>query len=86
MYKCYMILTLFIQVLQVLNAKKFIVAPLLAPLALILIYRVVGARAHSFPFVFFFRRKILSLLVVLSHVDAINATIVALYPLFLLDT
>jgi hypothetical protein len=57
MYKCYMILTLFIQVLQVLNAKKFIVAPLLAPLALILIYRMVGARAHSFPFVFFLGEK-----------------------------
>jgi hypothetical protein len=30
--------------------------------------------------------EILSLLVVLSHVDAINTTIVALDPIFLLDT
>jgi hypothetical protein len=48
-----MILTLFIQVLQELNAILLIVAPLFAPLASILVHRVVGARAHSFRFVFF---------------------------------
>jgi hypothetical protein len=67
------------------------VAPLLAPLALILVHGVVRAHARSFPFVFFlgsirFWSKILPLLVVLSLVDAINTTIVALDPLFLLDT
>jgi hypothetical protein len=86
-----MISTLFIQVLQELNAILLIVAPLLAPLALILVHMVVGARAHGFPFVFFLGSirlwsKILPLLVVLSHVDAINTTIVAIDPLLLLDT
>jgi hypothetical protein len=81
-----MILTLFSQVLQELNVILLIVAPLLAPLGLILVHRVIKTHAHSFPFVFFLRSKILPLLVVLSHVDAINTTIVALDPLFLLDT
>jgi hypothetical protein len=62
------------------------VAPLLAPLALILVHRVVGACARGFPFVFFLGSKILHLLVMLSHVDTINNTIVALDPFFLLDT
>jgi hypothetical protein len=81
-----MILTLFIQVLQELNAILLIVAPLLAPLALILVNRVVGAHAHSFPFFFFLGSKILPLLMVLSHVDAISTTIVVLDPFFLLGT
>jgi hypothetical protein len=80
-----MILTLFVQVLQELNAVLLIVAPPLAPLALILVHRLVGARAHNFSFAFFLG-GILPLLVVLSHVDAINITIVALDSLFLLDT
>jgi hypothetical protein len=81
-----MILTLFIQVLQKLNAILLIVTPLLAPLTLILIHRVVRSRVHDFPFVFFFGSKILSLLVVLGHIDAINTTIIALDPFFLLST
>jgi hypothetical protein len=81
-----MILTLFVQVLQELNAVLLIVALPLAPLALILVHRLVGARAHSFSFVFFLGRGILPLLMMLSHVDAINITIVALDPFFLLDT
>jgi hypothetical protein len=81
-----MIVTLFVHVLQELNAILLIVTPLLAPLALILIHMLVGARAHMFPFVFFLGSKILPLLVLLSHVDAINTTIIVLDPLFLLDT
>jgi hypothetical protein len=86
-----MILTLFIQVLQELNAILLIMAPLLAPHALIRVHRLIGAYAHGFPFIFFLGSirlwtEILSLLVVLSHVDAINTTIVALDPIFLLDT
>jgi hypothetical protein len=86
-----MILTFSIQVLQELNAILLIVTPLLLPLPLILVHRRVGARAHGFPFVFFLVSirlwsKILPFLVVLSHVDAINTTIVALDPLLLLDT
>jgi hypothetical protein len=85
-----MILTLFVQVLQELNAILLIVTPLLTPLALILVHRLVGAYAHDFPFILFLGSKrpwgkILSLLVVLSHVDTIT-TIVALDPFFLLDT
>jgi hypothetical protein len=81
-----MILTLFVQVLQELNAVLLIVAPPLAPLALILVHRLVGARAHNFSFIFLLGGGILPLLVVLSHVDAINTTIVALDHFFLLDT
>jgi hypothetical protein len=86
-----MILILFVQVLQKLNAILLIVAPLLAPLALILVHRLVRARAHGFLFIFFLGNiklwsKIIYLLVVLSHVDAINTTIVALDHFFLLDT
>jgi hypothetical protein len=86
-----MILTLFVQVLQELNAILLIVALLLAPHALILVHRLIGARSHDFPFIFFIGSirlwgEILSLLVVLGHVDAINTTIVALDPIFLLDT
>jgi hypothetical protein len=67
------------------------VAPLLAPHALILVHMLIRARAHSFFFIFFLGsirlwRKKNSLLVVLSHIDAINTTIVALDPFFLLDT
>jgi hypothetical protein len=85
-----MILTLFVQVLQELNAIILIVAPLLAPLALVLVHRLVGARAHDFPFILFLGSKrpwgkILSLLVMLSHVDTI-ITIVALDPFFILGT
>jgi hypothetical protein len=47
-----MILTFFVQVLQELNAVLLIVAPPLAPLALILVHRLVGNRAHSFSFIF----------------------------------
>jgi hypothetical protein len=79
-------LTLFIQVLQELNAILLIVAPLLAPLVLIIVHRVIGARAHDFPFVFFLRSKILPLLVMLSYVDAINTTTIVLDPLLFLDT
>jgi hypothetical protein len=50
-----MILTLFVQVLQELNAVLLIVALPLAPLSLILVHRLVEARAHSFSFVFFLR-------------------------------
>jgi hypothetical protein len=51
---------------------------------------MVGARAHNFPFIFFLGSKrpwgkLLSLLVVLSHVDTIT-TIIALDLFFLLDT
>jgi hypothetical protein len=60
-------------------------APPLAPFALILVHRLVGARAHNF-FFFFFLGGIISLFVVLSHVDAINTTIVTFDSLFLLDT
>jgi hypothetical protein len=80
-----MIFTLFVQILQELNVVLLIVAPPLAPLALILVHRLIGARAHSFSFVFFLG-GILPLLVVLSHVDAINTTIITLDPFFLLDT
>jgi hypothetical protein len=80
-----MILTLFVQVIQELNAVLLIVALPLAPLALILAHRLVGACAHSFSFVFFLGGKILPLLVVLSHVDAINTTIIVFDPFFLLD-
>jgi hypothetical protein len=74
-------------VLQELNAVLLIVALPLAPLALILVHRLVGARAHTFSFVFFLEGGgILPLLVVLSNVDAINTTIVALDPFFVLDT
>jgi hypothetical protein len=81
-----MIITLFVQMLQELNAVLLIVAPPLAPLALILVHILVEARAHSFSFVFFLWGEILPLLVVLSHVDVINTTIVALDHFFLLDT
>jgi hypothetical protein len=86
-----MILTLFVQVLQELNAILLIVAPLLAPHILILVHRWIGAHAHDFSFVFFLGSirlwsEVLSLLVVFSHVNAINTTIVALDPFFLLDT
>jgi hypothetical protein len=86
-----MILTLFLHVLQELNAILLIVTPLLAPHALILIHRLIGARAHDFSFIFFLARmslwrEVLSLLVVLSHVDAINTTIAAFDPFILLDT
>jgi hypothetical protein len=85
-----MIITLFVQVLQELNAILLVVAPLLAPHVLILVHRLIGARAHGFFFVFFLGsirlwREILSLLVVLNHVDTINTTIIALDPFFLLD-
>jgi hypothetical protein len=43
---------LFVQVLQELNAVLLIVAPPLAPLALILVHRLVGAHAHNFSFIF----------------------------------
>jgi hypothetical protein len=84
-----MILTLFVYVLQELNVILLIVAPLLAPHALILIYRLIRALANDF--VFFLGsirlwREVLSLLVVLSHVDAIITTIVVLDRFFLLDT
>jgi hypothetical protein len=81
-----MILTLFIQVLQELNAILLIVAPLLAPFVLILVHMMVEAYAHGFPFVFFLGSKILPLLVLCSHVDTINTTIIAIDPFFLLDT
>jgi hypothetical protein len=81
-----MILTLLVQVLQELNVVLLIVTPSLAPLALILVHRLVGARAHGFSFIFLSGGKIIPLLVALSHVDAINTTIVALDPFFLLDT
>jgi hypothetical protein len=48
-----MILTLLVDVLQKLNAVLLIVVTSLAPLALILVHRLVGARAHSFSFIFF---------------------------------
>jgi hypothetical protein len=80
-----MILTLLVEVLQELNAVLLIVVPSLAPLALILIHRLVGARAHDFSFIFLLG-GILPLLLVLSHVDTINTTIVALNPFFLLNT
>jgi hypothetical protein len=75
-------------VLQELNAVLLIVVSPLAPLALILIHQLVGARAHSFFFIFLLGGGggILPFLVVLSHVDAINTTIVVLDPFFLLDT
>jgi hypothetical protein len=77
--------------LQELNAILLIVAPILAPHALILVHRLIEARAHSFSFVFFLgsirlKMEVLSLLVVLSHVNAINTTIVALDSFLLLDT
>jgi hypothetical protein len=83
-----MILTLFIQVLQELNVILLIVAPLFAPIVLILVHRLVGAHAHGFPFIFFLGSvrvwsKILPLLMVLSHVDAINTTIITLDHFFL---
>jgi hypothetical protein len=81
-----MILTLLVQVLQELNAVLLIMTPSLAPLALILVHWLVRARAHGFSFIFLLGGKILPLLVVLSHVDAIGTTIVALDPFFLLDT
>jgi hypothetical protein len=83
-----MILTLLVDVLQELNAVLLIVAPSLAPLALILVHRLVEARAHDFSFIFLPGEGggILPLLVVLSHVETINTTIVALDPFFLLDT
>jgi hypothetical protein len=81
-----MILTLFVQMLQEFNAVLLIVAPPLAPLTLILVHRLVGARAHSFSFIFFLGRGDLPLLVVLNHVDTINTIIVALDPFLLLDT
>jgi hypothetical protein len=81
-----MILILVIQVLQERNAILLIVAPLPASLALILVHKVVGAHAHGFPFVFFLMRKILPLLMVFSHVDAINTTTIALDPLLFLGT
>jgi hypothetical protein len=85
-----MILKLFVQVLQELNAILLIVTPLLAPPALILVHRLVEAHAHGFPFILFLGSKrhwgkILSLLVVLSHVDTI-IIIVVFDPFFLLDT
>jgi hypothetical protein len=52
-----MSLTLFVQVLQELNAVLLVVAPFLAPLALILVHRLVGVRAHNFFFVFFIGGK-----------------------------
>jgi hypothetical protein len=86
-----MILTLFVQVLQELNTIVLIVTPLLAPHPLILVHMLIGACAHDFPFIFFHGsispwEKILSLLVVLGHVDAINTTIIVLDPILLLDT
>jgi hypothetical protein len=81
-----MILTLFIQVLQELNVILLIVSLLIAPLALILVHMVIGACAHNFSFVFFLGSKILSLLVVISHVNAINTTTIVLDPLLFLDT
>jgi predicted membrane chloride channel (bestrophin family) len=71
-------------VLQELNTILLIVGPLLTPVALILINRVVRARAHGFPFFFFLGSKIPPLLVVFGHVDVISITIVALDPFFLL--
>jgi cytochrome c oxidase subunit IV len=44
---------LFVQMLQELNAVLLIVAPPLAPLALIIVHMLVEARAHNFSFVFF---------------------------------
>jgi hypothetical protein len=78
-------------VLQELNTILLIVAPLLAPHTMILVHRWIRARAHEFSYVFSLGsirlwREVLSLLVVLTHVDAINTTIVALDPFFLLDT
>jgi hypothetical protein len=78
-------------VLQELNAILLIVAPLLALHALILVHRLVEAHAHDFSFVFFLGsirlwREVLSLLVMLDYIDAINTTIVALDPIFFLDT
>jgi hypothetical protein len=81
-----MILTLLVEVLQELNAVLLIVVFSLAPLALILVHRLVGARAHGFSFIFLPERKIISLLLVLGQVDTISTTIVALNPFFLLDT
>jgi hypothetical protein len=86
-----MIFNFSIHMLQELNEILLIVAPPFAPLALILINWGLRAHAHSFPLLFFLgnirlRSKILLLLVVLSHVDTINTTIVAPDPLPLLDT
>jgi hypothetical protein len=53
-----MILTLFVQMLQEFNAVLLIVVPPLAPLALILVQRLVGAHSHSFSFIFFLGGKI----------------------------
>jgi hypothetical protein len=47
-----MIITLLVDVLQELNAIFQIVAPSFAPLALILVHRLVGAHAHGFSFIF----------------------------------
>jgi hypothetical protein len=73
-------------VLQELNAVLLIVTLPLASLALIIVHKLVGTHAHNFSFVFFLEGEILPLLVVLSHVDAINTTIVTFDPFFLLDT
>jgi hypothetical protein len=75
-----MILTLFVQVLQELIAILLIVAPLLAPHALILVHMLIASHAHSFFFVFFLGsirlwREVLSLLVVLSHLDCDRTTL-----------
>jgi hypothetical protein len=81
-----MILTLLVEVLQELNAVLLIVPPSLAPLALILVHQLVGARAHGFSFIFLTGGEILPLLLVLDQVDTISTTIVALDPFFLLNT
>jgi hypothetical protein len=52
---------------------------------LILVHRLVGARAHGFFFIFL-PGGILPLLLVLGQVDTISTNIVALDPFFLLDT
>jgi hypothetical protein len=67
-----MIIVLFVQVLQELNAILLIVVSLLAPHALILVHRLIGARAHIFPFILF--------------LGPFNTTIVVFDPFFLLDT
>jgi hypothetical protein len=58
---------------------------------LILVHWLVGVHAHDFLFVFFLESirlwgEILYLLVVLSHVDTINNTIVVFDSFLLMDT
>jgi hypothetical protein len=86
-----MILIFFVQVLQELNPVFLIVSIPFTQFALILVNWGLIVHVHGFPLVFFLgsirlRRKILLLLVVLSHIDTINTTIVALDPLLLMDT